>query len=312
MALFQAPILTNGATHSAQQFRLLVRDLSRGSEGVTQGDDMKVTQRATPGAGVSVSDGSAVIKGRANAWQGHYAACNIGTADVPIASTGSTARSDMVILRVKDPDYEGSLNPAEDQIDYFDVLSNVSSSATAIPDGSTGIPLARIDLPANTSVVTNAMIKDLRSIANPRRDRNLYTQSPISLSTLIGGTTNVYSYFSSAPGINIAVPDWATSVKIKMDIAGFRLSDGYVFGSLKANFGSLLSMQPVVIDDDQGSTTRRMTAVVADTLTLPTFYRSSTQLLRPLFAGGSFNAGKVSVDSSSTFIFDVEFAEAPR
>ncbi|QKW31412.1 hypothetical protein HUT11_35185 (plasmid) [Streptomyces seoulensis] len=312
MALFQAPILTNGATHPAQQFRMLVRDLARGSEGITQGDDMKVTQRSTPGAGVSVSDGSAVIKGRANAWQGHYAACNIGTADVPIASTGGTARSDMVILRVKDPDYEGSLNPATAQIDYFDVISNVSSSATVIPDGSTGIPLARIDLPANTSVVTNAMITDIRKIANPRRDRTLYTQSPASLSNLITGVSSLYTAFTTAPGWNIAIPDWATSAKIKIDIAGFRMSGGYIFGGLRGKVGPLLTMQPVTIDDDQGTSTRRMTAVVADTLTIPSLFRGTTQLLRAEFAGGTYNTGSASVDSSTTFIADVEFEEAPR
>jgi hypothetical protein len=64
MALFPAPILTNGATHSAQQFRMLVRDLANGAEGITQGDDLKVTQRATPGGGVLVGDGSGVVKGR--------------------------------------------------------------------------------------------------------------------------------------------------------------------------------------------------------------------------------------------------------
>ncbi|QWA26861.1 hypothetical protein KJK32_46970 (plasmid) [Streptomyces sp. JCM17656] len=63
MALFPRPILTNGATHSAQQFRMLVRDLANGAEGITQGDDLKVTQRSTPGGGVLVGDGSAVVRG---------------------------------------------------------------------------------------------------------------------------------------------------------------------------------------------------------------------------------------------------------
>lgn len=312
MALFPAPILTNGATHSAQQFRMLVRDLARGAEGITEGDDLKVTQRTTPGGGVVVGDGSGVIQGRVNPFQGHYAVCNIGSLDVPVAATGASGRSDMLIIRVEDPEYEGSLNPATDQIVYPQIISNVSSSATTIPDGRTGIPLARIDIPANTSTITNAMIKDIRKVANPRRDRTLYTQSPASLSTLIGGTSGTYSYFSTAPGWNIAVPAWATSVRIRVDIAGFRMSEGYVFGSLRATFGSSLTMQPVTIDDDQGTSTRRMTALVADTLTIPATYRGTTQLLRAQFAGGQYNTGKASVDSSSMFVADVEFFEAPR
>src|SRR3954447_16960953 len=222
MALFPAPILTNGATHSAQQFRMLVRDLANGAEGITQGDDLKVTQRATPGGGVLVGDGSGVVKGRYTTFQGHYAACNIGSVDVTIAATGSGGgRSDMVILRIEDPEYEGSLNPATDQIAYFQVISNVSSSATAIPDGRTGIPLARIDIPVSTSTITDAMVTDLRKVANPRRSRSLLTQSPGSISTGIGSSTS-YSYFSTAAGWNITIPDWASKAIVKLDVSPLR------------------------------------------------------------------------------------------
>lgn len=312
MSLFPQPILTNGATHSAQQFRMLVRDLARGAEGITEGDDLKVTQRATPGGGITVSDGSGVVKGRVNVYQGHYAVCNTGSVDVDIAATGASPRSDMLILRVEDPEYEGTLNPAVDQITYFQVISNVSSTATAIPDGRTGIPLARIDVPASTATITDAMITDLRSVANPRRDRNLYTQSPTSMSTQIGGTTNTYSYFSTAAGWTLSIPDWATTARIVLDIAGLRLTGGYIFGNVRATLGASLTMQPVVIDDNQGSTTRRIVHIVADTLTIPSSYRGTSQLLRAQFAGAPGNVGTVSVDSSSTLIADVEFFEAPR
>jgi len=313
MSLIPQPILVNGATHSAQSFRMLVRDLARGNEGITQGDDLKVTQRATPGGGVSISDGSGVVRGRANTFQGSYAVCNIGAdTSVNISATGGTGRSDMVILRVEDPEYEGTKNPATDAIAYFQVISGVSSSATAIPDGRTGIPLARIDIPSSTSTITDAMITDLRKIANPRRDRNLYLQSPTSISSQIGGTSGTYSYFSTASGWSIAVPDWATTAKVRLDIAGLRLTTGNVYGNLRAALGGSVTMQPVVIDDNQGTGTRRMVGIAADTLTIPSGFRGTTQLLRAQFAGLTGNAGTVSVDASSTLIADVEFFEAPR
>ncbi|MFG2359373.1 hypothetical protein [Streptomyces sp. NPDC048521] len=312
MSLFPAPILTNGATHSAQQFRMLVRDLARGSEGITEGDDLQVSQRSVPGGGVTVGDGSAVIQGRDDAFQGHYAACNVGAVDVDIAATGSTGRSDMLILRIEDPEYTGTLDPEVDQIAYFQVISGVSSAATTIPDGRTGIPLARIDIPPLTGTITSEMITDLRKIANPRRDRSLYTQSPASISTQIGGSSNSYAYFSTAAGWTITVPSWASTVKIRLDIAGLRLTAGNIFGSVRAMFGTERSMQPVIIDDNQGAVTRRLNAIVADTLTIPSSYRGTSQLLRAQFAGHSGNVGTVSVDSSSTLIADVEFFEAPR
>jgi hypothetical protein len=311
MSLFPRPILTNGATHSAQQFRMLVRDLARGAEGVTQGDDLKITQRATPGGGVSVADGSGVVRGRANTFQGSYSACNIGTADVTIGATGGTGRSDMVILRIEDPEYEGTLNPVTDQIAYFQVISNVSAAATAIPDGRTGIPLARIDIPASTSTITNAMITDLRKVANPRRDRRLYTQSPTGDSSLIGSSTT-YAYFSTASGWNIAIPDWATTVRVRVDVCPLRYSTADFFGNLRATFGASLTLQATGLDDNQGSGVRKIPAICADTLTVPSAYRGTTQLLRAQANGNTGNAGRINVTSSTTFIADVEFEEAPR
>lgn len=313
MAFFPRPILTNGAYHSAQQFRMLVRDLARGAEGITEGDDLKVTQKATPGGGVTLADGSGVIKGRDNAFQGHYAFCNIGTVDVDIAPTGGSPRSDMIIVRVEDPEYGYNHDPqAEgDDIVFPQVISNVSSSATFIPDGRTGIPLARIDIPAGTSTITNAMITDLRKVANPRRQRNLVTQSPTALSADIGGTTGTYVNFTTAPGWSISIPDWATTVIISATIGQIRYNTDAFYGGLRATFGASLTAQPVTLDDNQTGT-RRATVVLGDTLTLPATYRGGVQNFRFQATGHAPNPGKVGVDSSTTLIADFEFVEAPR
>ncbi|PSK57073.1 hypothetical protein B0E38_02604 [Streptomyces sp. 111WW2] len=312
MALFPRPILTNGATHSAQQFRMLVRDLAANAEGITEGDDLKVTQRSTPGGGVTVGDGSGVIRGRANVFQGHYAVCNVGATDVDIAATGGTGRSDMLIIRVEDPEYEGSLDPQVDDINYFQIISNVSSSATTIPDGRTGIPLARIDIPASTSTITNAMIKDLRKIANPRRQRSIITQSPTSTSAGIGSLTTL-SYFTTASGGTFAIPDWATKAIVKIDISPIRYNLGDFWGQLSAAFGPSLVTQAVNLDDNQGTGVRRIPAVVADTLTLPDSYRGTSQILRAQAAAfESGQPGRIYVDGGTTLVYDVQFEEAPR
>lgn len=311
MSLYRVPILTNGATHPAAQFRMLVKDLSRGAEGITEGDDLKVTQRSTPGAGITVADGSCVIKGRDDAFQGHYSAYNTGAYDVDIAATGGTGRSDMLIVRVQDPEYIAGLDPATDQIVFFQVISNVSSSATTIPDGRTGIPLARIDIPASTATITNAMITDLRKVANPRRDFYQFVQSPSSLSTDISGTAGTYSYFSTAAGWSVAIPDWATTAILSLAVGQIRYNTAAFFGYLRATFGASLTVQPVVLDDNQ-SGVRRTTVILGDTLTIPSAYRGTSQTLRFQAAGGTGNAGKVGVDSSTTLMANVQFLEAPR
>lgn len=310
MALIPQPILTNGATHSAQQFRLLVQDLARDNEGVTRGTDLKVSQLSTPGGGVQVAAGTGVITGRASAFQGTYAFANTAADTVDIAPTGGTGRSDMLIVRVEDLEYEGTLNPAVDPIVYFQIISGVSSSATTIPDGRTGIPLARIDIPASTSTITDAHIVDIRQIANPRRERSLHTQTPTSASTGISGTSSIHTYFSTAAGWNIDVPEWASIAVIRYDIGGLRLSDGIFYGSTSATFGVLV-VEPVIVDDNT-SGVRRVTQLMGDTLTIPDSYRGTSQLLRARGLAATGNAGTMMVDGSTTLIADVEFVEAPR
>ncbi|QWA26860.1 hypothetical protein KJK32_46965 (plasmid) [Streptomyces sp. JCM17656] len=231
---------------------------------------------------------------------------------MPIAATGGSARSDMVILRIEDPEYEGTLDPETDEVAYFDVISNVSSSATAIPDSRTAIPLARIDIPSSTSTITNAMITDLRKIANPRVERKVLTQSPSSLSSAIGSSTS-YSYFSTAAGLSFAVPDWATKAIVKIDVSPIRYDLGIFWGRVGATFGSSLATQDVTLDDNQGSGARRIPAIVADTLTVPSAYRGTTQLLRVrASAMETGQTGRIYVDSGTTFAYDVQFEEAPR
>ncbi|TXS39695.1 hypothetical protein EAO77_36115 [Streptomyces sp. t39] len=313
--MFQAPILTDGATHSAQQFRMLVRDLARGNEGITEGDDLKVTELDTPGGGVQISDGSGIVTGRVNAFQGSYSVANVGVDTVDVAANGGGAtRYDMVILRVEDPEYEGTLDPApgEDYINYFDVIPNVGSTATTIPGGLTGIPLARIAIPAATSVITDGMITDLRKVANPRRERRLYVQTPTSSSTAISGTSSTPTYFSTAAGWTIDVPEWATQAIISFSIGGLRLSSGDYYGNISATFGAALVVEPVIVDDDQGGGVRRPTHIMGDTLTIPDAYRGTSQLLRARGLAAAGNAGSMQIDASSTLIADVEFVEAPR
>ncbi|KPC94696.1 hypothetical protein ADL27_13100, partial [Streptomyces sp. NRRL F-6602] len=179
---------------------MMIRDMARDNQGVTTGLDLKVSALATPGAGVQISDGSATITGKVSPVQGSYNSYNIGTDTVSVAATGSTARSDMLILRVEDPEYEGTRNPATDPIVFWQVVTNVSSSATTVPSGYSAIPLARVDIPANTATITNAMITDLRQVTNPRRDRFMQPYLAQNPAVYLTGTSETWK-------------DWPTAVK---------------------------------------------------------------------------------------------------
>lgn len=306
MALIQPPMLTHGGTHPARAFRMMIRDLASGNQGVTEGNDLKVSQWSTPGSGVRVGDGSAVVTGAA--WgQGSYTQYNVGDAIVPTAPTGASARSDLICLRVQDPEYEGNRDPAADDIGYFHVVSGVSATARAVPAGMTAIPLARVDIPANTATITNGLITDLRQIANPRRDRKLYTSYPTSLSELTY-QDGVWRTWPAAAKWSVPIPTWAVSAKIIVTIAGLRLSRAWVFASMQTQLGTALG-DVTAIDDDQGSGVRRQTVVVADDLAVGATLRGTTQTLSLRTFMSKSETGDLSVDGSTSIIADVEFTE---
>ncbi|MGW2611423.1 hypothetical protein ACWC4A_44890 [Streptomyces mirabilis] len=306
MALIQPPMLTHGGTHPARAFRMMFRDLASGNQGVTEGNDLKVREWATPGAGVRVGDGSAVVRGAA--WgQGSYTQYNAGDALVPIAPTGSSARSDLICLRVEDPEYEGNRNPAADDIGYFHVVPGVSASAKAVPAGMTAIPLARLDLPANTATITSTMITDLRQIANPRRVRTLYTAYPGSLSRLTAQNGQWYNWPAAARW-KVPIPSWATGAKLVVTLAGLRLSESDVFANMQTVLGTDYG-QTTAIDDDQGSNTRRNTVVLADTIALSAALRDTTQDLFVRTQPSKAEWGNLGVDGATSLIADVEFTE---
>ncbi|MFJ2752636.1 hypothetical protein [Streptomyces sp. NPDC087297] len=308
MTLAPAPLLTNGATHSAQTFRMMVRDLARGAEGITESNDLKVTPLTVPAGGILVNDGSGVIRGRAVPWQGHYSAYNIGTEQVPIAPTGATPRVDMVVLRVLDPEYEGNRNPKTDKIVFFEVVSGVSATATTPPPGYTAIPLARIHLPANTGTVTAAMIQDLRKIANPRRERRLQVVRGFAYST-VPMQVDRWTMWPPEGRVGIDVPSWAVSVNIVTSL-GVRFS-GNPHCRFWHRFAGTAGLE-VTMDTDAVTGWSRDTLVLADTLAIPAAMRGTTQNLsiesNPI-AGSTF---VIDVNGGSNLVYDIEFIEGPQ
>ncbi|MFD6534947.1 hypothetical protein [Streptomyces goshikiensis] len=304
MTLAQAPLLTNGATHSAQTFRMMVKDLARGAEGVTEGGDLKVAPLTVPGGGVLVGDGSGIIRGRAVPWQGHYTAYNIGTEQVTIAPTGGTPRTDMVVLRVLDPEYEGSRNPAKDKIVAFEVVSGVSAAATTPPPGFSAIPLARINLPANTGTITAAMITDLRRIANPRRERRIQMVRGFPYSQAPRGA-DWWADWPPEARVQFEVPSWAVTANIVTQI-GVRFS-GQPHTRWRHKFGPLFGAE-VVMDDDAISGSSRGTIMLADTPQITPALRGTAQILSLQHNAlpGSFD---IDVNAGSNCVFDLEFVE---
>ncbi|MFB6604221.1 hypothetical protein ACFCXR_15320 [Streptomyces noursei] len=304
----QPPMMVRGADHSARAMRLMIRDLARGRQGVAESEDLKVRPLEAPGPGVRVGDGSALIHG-ARPWQGAYTQSNIGDTVVNIEPTGPFARTDLIVLRIEDPEWEGDRDPRTQEIGYFHVARGVAADASALPEGMTGLALARVALPRNTASITAEMITDLRQIANPRTERILRTVHPTKAEE-VPGKHGQWAAWPQEAAWDLDVPPWATTATVVVTLSGLRAEAGSVYAELRTRLGERAA-NPTVVDDD-GTTTRRSAATLADTLAVPPDYRGTRQHLAvEINQNDKYGDGKLTVAKGTTVTLDVAFTEGP-
>jgi hypothetical protein len=308
VTLFQ-PMLVTGGTHPANSVRQMIRSLAQDNEGIVRGGDLKVSQISTPTGQVQVGDGSAFIQGRTAVGQGTYHVTNIGAATVNIAPTGASPRTDLIVLRVEDPEYEGTLNPGTQTVAYFTVVSGVSSTATTIPNSAwSAIVLARVTIPANTAAITDAMITSLRTLANPRRDRKLYIANhPATNHDLTHASYNLWPNSSEH---SLVVPSWATSVRIVGQVTGVKLLNSSMTGGIRVTIDGSIVGQGIGLDYDAPSGTYRTHLATADTIAVPEVYKGTSRTLR-IQAYRATGTGILRADAGTASILDVEFTETP-
>lgn len=204
----------DGAEIDGQLMRAQLAAATYDSQGIVQPDHLRVHELATPADGVRIDAGSGVISGVEAPFQGSYFANNVGVHELNITPTGSSARSDLVIARAEDPtaSSEWTQDPSTGVV-FPRVVEDVLSDQTQVPVGDSAIPLARIDIPASTSVITDSMIVDLRRplILNPFFQESIAHGS----GTEAVGTGEIYTDWPASATF-VDVPTWAT----RMDLHG--------------------------------------------------------------------------------------------
>lgn len=313
------PWFTEGqAEHSSEVARLLAYAAFGGGQGVIGSADLAVRALSSPAAQVQVRPGACAIINRATGATYQAYAGRLPSADtVNIAATGSSARTDLIVARVENPYSYGETwplpsDPATGPYIFTRVISGVPSTTTDVrqvrPNDS-AITLARVTVPANTSAITQGMIRDLRSMVISRRERVLYTAFPNTTSTL-SYQDNKWHNWPAIASWDIDVPEWATRVKIVVTFSGLRMTRDNIFARMQTKFGSLLG-QDTSIDDDQGSGTRRSTIVIADNYSVTAAMRNTTQRLSMQTYMSKAETGDLHVDAGTSIIADVEFVEKP-
>lgn len=314
----------DGGQINGSLLRLFYRSATRNTEGIVEIGDLLVTPLDVPGAAVKVGDGAAVLRGRETAWQGSYWAYNLGDEQVPVNPTGGSSRTDLVWLRIEDPTFSGSPwsgDPAEDVCASFVVTEGVSANTTAIPNGFTGIPLARITIPPSTATITSGMITDLRFMADPRTELEMRTLQGIwDPGTDRVGNTLDFEEFPNGAEWDIDIPDWASQVVVTFTIYGLQYikSGGHGTGSnfdargyFRATLGSLATQQTGYWAQQTTQENTRVTYGGGDTFNVPVSMRGTTQQLQVEGRGLENYRGSLEADGACTVVVQWFFREAP-
>jgi hypothetical protein len=308
--------------------RLMQQSTWGNNQGVMNIGDMYVSANSTPNSGVNIASGSCVVNGSEVANQGSYFGENVGTDNsLTIASTGSTARSDMIVARAEDWTFSGSpwTKPGNSQVIFPRVISNVGSGVLVPPGGSGScIPLARIDVPSSTSAITQGMITDLRYMVTPRSQPNNYMLDGVANGggTVGNGTTGVYQTFPSSAVFSVNIPVWAVAIHVDATWTNLMYSQKGTTGVGNAGISFRVILGTYVSgvcqfatnfaggDAVGGRHTIKLNVGNSTTFAIPAAMRGTTQNMTAQAAPLSGFNGRMTSDSASMVSLDWKFYEA--
>lgn len=298
----------------AEMLRRELWATSKGVSGIVTARDLKVTALPTPGPAVRVAAGGAICATRTTGAhaQESYMLAQDSVATVPVSATGTF----YLIARIDDWHFTG--NPAPD--DKANALYWSFATVSTL-DGINYpyVPLARITRGSATNI-TNAMIRDLRVVVAPRKDRTLFAYNL----TQADGPQHLISqtpqYWPDLPALDdwtVYVPEWAHSAQIVAAVNGVRcVPDSEKWGVIYVRLGSAEGWGQGNVEtqhqrwDLGGSATGREHWEIADDVLVPEALRGTTQRLRIIASRRDNLSGSGPfLDSSSSIKYDIEFHE---
>ncbi|MCD1287348.1 MULTISPECIES: hypothetical protein [unclassified Brevibacterium] len=230
----------NGAENSVELARAGITSATSGATGIAEPGDFIVKALPTPGAAVRVHKGGGVIKSTYPGVFGQsYAVQEQSYTDVPVAATGSSAgATKYVYVLIKDPQYGGQNPPSVENGPYNDY-----AVTTTLPVDQPYLLLAKINQPKSTATIAQAMIEDLRKVANPlwepihRSRPSLSTDTGMKLSSTTGEWFPGDGAETGARQI-VDVPDFAVKMILKPSWLSVRYDAGKnAFGQFWLSYG---------------------------------------------------------------------------
>ena len=321
MALDPVPwLIGNEAEHSPEVARTLAFVASGGNEGVASPGDMKVRALTVPGNKVIIGPGACSFLNRSAGAGGSQSYTGRGYSDTEtdtFTATGAGGgRSDLVVVRSTDSQYDPwPVRPPGDERrfgPYFEpfVIEGVPGTTRRFDQlglGYSALALARVDLPASTSNITDGYIVDLRKLIHPR-ETSKYLHS-------VGFTEHDLTSASYVTWPNwqptIDIPIWATKCTINVNIMMVAQIGSTTAGELRVRLGSLTGPTTVVYSFDATGGSERVVVSVADTFSGSSFLalRGTTQAIKVEGLRYAAHTGFLRMYTGTQVSFDVRYHE---
>jgi len=310
----------NGATLGSSLARRAQFAAVEGFEGIVQDGDLKVTQLDVPGVGIQIAPGAAVILNRYQTTPNEaYTVSNPGvhtitSGEMPPANPA--AKSYLVAVVVGDPDFSqvghpwmGADDPPAGEETTFDyvrvtIIEVAAGTKSAKNLGFPALALARIDVPANTTTITNAMITDLRALAQPRSKQVIVQASGPGTPHALSGQSLVR--WPNTAFWNVEVPEWATKVSVIANLEGVSVTKAGS-GILVARMGTT-SVANINLNETGPAVTGY---TLGGTTAVPLADRGTTKTFE--LVGSTTNTasnGLVSMGGTGTVFFAITVEEA--
>jgi hypothetical protein len=331
------------ALHTAQAIRLLAYGAVDGQQGVMATGHLTVQALPTPAGAIQVLPGgySVLAKHLGGDFEAYVGKTSVAE-QVNVSPVGSSgSRTDLVILRIENPYVSGAgswtipVDPVAGPYAHIRVIEGVPANTQDIIGYNntwSAITLARITRPANTGIVQQSHITDLRSLADLRGQRITIinnpppTPPPVAYPLWTGvvechansthlKTQTTFHDWPSEVNFSVPIPAWATTAD--MFVAVNPEIDGNVYGDLRMTLdGNPVDAPPVIYNYNYARTVgpEQYTTIVAGNITIPSSVAGKTVPLRMQarsLANDAAHPGKFSTHSGCVVTAQLNFKRAP-
>lgn len=298
-----------GADNSIEHARMIPWAIFQGSEGVLGSLDLEVKALTTPGNSVQVNPGGYVVVGRGlgQTYESYMGKFGSAVTVTVAPNNTSSVRSDLLMLRIEDPHVAGEPWPVPANVNagpyrslfIQQAVASTTRSVRQLGNTWSAIALARIDIPANTSTITNSMIVPLRTKCSPPappvppitiiiiEDDDSPDNPDFLYSRVVGGPTSSFNF--AAASVNtwrsmstifnevIPIPRWASRADIML-VAHNVTINGDVWGETRININNTVYTQASMYDmnftSDNVGGPENVALVAGGSVSIPSSFRN--------------------------------------